>query len=298
MANWELVPIELLRVLVVGVGTVAGVIPLIWMFDPGFALVAPTTFLTPGAWSEQVASVVQLHPWRLILVLVIWLVLSLAAFLVSCFLRGGTFGVLVAADRQALPGGRRSSAWFRTFSSRNFRGWGSRLWRRYFWLANLDVVVVVLLLALAAGLALSVEWALERGKTAVAGGLGCVAVPVFVAVLIASRVWVAVARADAGRNETTVGKAAVRAVSLLGERLGTLFLLVGVVAALSFALWVCFFAVNVSLGRILGEDVLAQGIANLALAVFEMAMISLLALWFNGSLVALVRSEPKSVEQP
>lgn len=291
MANWELVPIECLRVVVVWIGTLAGIVPIVGLIDPGFARLSPDAFLAPGAFSERIANVIQLHPGRVVFFLIAWLVVSLATFLVSCFLRGGTFGVLVGADRQALPGGGRSSGWFRTFSVRDFRGWGGQLWGRYFWLANLDVVVILVLFALAGGLAIAIEWAFEGGKSTLAGGVGCASIVILVALLIASRVWVALARADAGREEMTVGGAAVQALALIGNRFGALSLLVLLAAALSFALWVCFFAMNVSLGNLVGGDLLAQAVSTLAQAVVGLAAFALLSLWFNGALVALVRSE-------
>lgn len=291
VANWELVPIECLRVIVVTVGTLAGIIPVVGLLDPGFAIFSPASLLAPAAWGERIANVVQLHPARLIFLLIIWLLVSMATFLFSCFLRGGTFGVLVGADRQAPPGGGRGSAWFRTFSARDFRGWGGRMWGRYFWLANLDVVVLIVLLGLAGAMAIALEWAFESGRVGLASGFGCAAIPIVLVIVIASRVWVAVARADAGREEATVGGAAIRALALLGNRMGALALLVIVLAAIGFAAWICFFAANVFLGRLFGGDLLAQAVATLAQGVVEIAAFALLALWFNGSLVALVRSE-------
>ncbi len=297
VANWELVPIEFLRVVVVTIGTMAGVIPIVVLLDPGFATLSPGALLAAGAWSERLANVIELHPERLILILIAWLVISTATFLFSCFLRGGTFGTLVGADRQALPGSGRPRAWFRTFSGSDFRGWGGRLWGRYFWLANLDALVIMLLLALTAGMAIAVEWAYEGGKSALAGGVGCAAVLVLVVVLVGSRIWVAVARADAGREESTVGGAAMKALALLGNRFGALFLLVVVIAALAFALLVCFFALNVSLARLVGGDLLAQGMTTLAQAIVEVAAFALLSLWFNGSVVALARAEAPVAEE-
>jgi len=69
-------------------------------------------------------------PYRLSLrtaaVLAVWLL----AFLLHCYFQAGTFGVLASGDRQALPGLPRHRMLFRTFSLRDFLGWGGLyMWR-------------------------------------------------------------------------------------------------------------------------------------------------------------------------
>ena len=76
---------------------------------------------------EQLAGeLAQVSP-PLLLALAAALAVWLLSLLLHCFLQAGTYGVLAAADRQALPGLAGTPALFRTFSLRDFLGWGSAL---------------------------------------------------------------------------------------------------------------------------------------------------------------------------
>jgi hypothetical protein len=59
------------------------------------------------------------------------------AFVVFCFFQAGTYGILYAGDRQAPAGVPAHAQWFRTFSRRDFSGFGGRHLWRFFWFFNL-----------------------------------------------------------------------------------------------------------------------------------------------------------------
>ena len=113
-ANWELVFLQWVQLLLVAALLAVSLVPplaVIGSLGAGRALgraVGPSLLL---------ALVALLALWTL-------------ALLVYSFFQAGTYGILAAADRQALPGGRRSPLFFRTFSLRDFLGWGGRyVWR-------------------------------------------------------------------------------------------------------------------------------------------------------------------------
>ena len=68
--------------------------------------------------------------WSIGLALAALMAVWLASLLLYCFFQAGTYGVLTAAERQALPGLRRQRDFFRTFTLRDFRGWGGRYVQR------------------------------------------------------------------------------------------------------------------------------------------------------------------------
>ncbi len=157
-ANWELVLLQWLQSLVVLVLMALG------LLLPVVTLGADA--LGAGRSAAKVLAVATArlgHPGRLsppvILAGVAMLAVWLLSVLVHSWFQAGTYGVLTSAERQALPGRRRPRLLFRTFSLRDFSGWGGLYLGRFFrllvvfWALALPLAVAVLvwLISLAVG---------------------------------------------------------------------------------------------------------------------------------------------------
>ncbi|HTQ80297.1 MAG TPA: hypothetical protein VMM92_09890 [Thermoanaerobaculia bacterium] len=219
------------------------------------------------------------------------LVLWLLAILLHCYVQAGTYGVLLAADRQALPGTGRSAGLFRTFSLRNFLGWAGLYGGRFFGFANF---AGLLFLLWAAGLALwmgaTLSGAAHWGETA-ALGIGCGgALPLAFAFCVLG-LWYGVAQADLAREGSGVLIASRQGLEVIGSRLGAVLL---VFALFCLALFVFLGGVS---GIAFATDLLLAGqpqlraAAQIGFTLLETLTQGLLLIALGGTLVALVRSE-------
>lgn len=289
-ANWELVLLQWLQTFCVLALMALGVLlPLLIVGANLLALGSATRQA-----EEMARRVANLSP-ALLLALVAMLAVWTLSLLLHCYFLAGTYGVLTAADRQALPGSRRRREFFRTFSLRDFLGWGTLyVWRflrllLLFWglVFLLGGVVVVWLLFLGVGAG---QW----GESA-ALGIGCGGVlPVGFLVLVTG-LWLNLAQADLAREGASVGAASRRGIAVLGRRLGAvcgLFLLT--VAALA-ALAIVFFPLSAALDALLaGAPLLLRALVRCLLFLLQSLPNTLLAMVLAGSLVALMRSETSS----
>jgi hypothetical protein len=219
------------------------------------------------------------------------LVLWLVAFLLHCYVQAGTYGVLLAADRQALPGGARSSRFFRTFSLRDFLGWAGRHGGRFFGFANLaGLFLLVWALGLLLWSGATLGGAARWGEGA-AVGIGCGGALPLGFVLLVLGLWYGVAQADLAREGSGIRAASRIGLEVLGSRLGAV--------ALFFVLFlVALFVVLGGVGTIaLASDLLLVGqpglraAAQIGFTLIETLTQGLLLIALGGTLVALVRSE-------
>ncbi|HZF10076.1 MAG TPA: hypothetical protein VFE33_14900 [Thermoanaerobaculia bacterium] len=216
------------------------------------------------------------------------LVLWLLAGLLHCYVQAGTYGVLLAGDRQALPGAPRSTRLFRTFSWRNFFGWAGRYGARFFGFANLIGLFflgwgLLLLLWMAATLAGAARWG-ESG----AFGIGCGGALPLAFLLLVLSLWYGVAQADLAREGSGVRAACRIGLEVLGARLGAVVLV--------FVLFLCAFLAAlglVALGadRLLPAQPALRAAAQIGFTLLESLTQGLLLIALGGTLVALVRSE-------
>lgn len=302
-ANWELVVIQWLQSLLVIALLALGVaLPL---------LIAGADLAGRGGAAVQLQEVARrladgvrrtpampAMPAMLSLGLVAMLAVWTLSLLLHGFFQAGTYGILAAADRQALPGSRRRRELFRTFSLRDFAGWGGLyVWRfcgtlLLFW-------ALALPLALVAGLWLvSTAAAGARWGSPAALGIGCGgALPLgFLAVV--TGLWFHLAQADLARQGSGVRAAWRRGLAVLGRRLGAvtaLFLLALVAAA---ALAIVFFPLSAAAEVLLAGaptmPMMMRALVRLLLLLLQSLPNALLAMVLAGALVALVRSETPS----
>lgn len=286
-ANWELVVIQWLQSFVVMALLAFGVILALLILGANLL----RTDWSGIQWLRQLARHLEGLPPALLLALVPLLAVWLASLLLHCYFQAGTYGVLAAADRQALPGSRRHRDFFRTFSRREFLGWGGLyVWRFFGVLLLFGVLLCGLAGAALLWLASTAVGGGEWGSPA-ALGIGCGgALPLgFLALVLG--LWFHLAQAALAREGSGVRTASRRGLAVLGRRLGAvtfLFLLILIAALLLAAL---FFLLIAAADSLLSGAPQMRALVRFLLVMLQSLPNTLLAMIFAGALVALVRSE-------
>jgi hypothetical protein len=286
-ANWELVVIQWLEPFFVAALMVLGLV--LALLSLGM------NALDSGRWTareveEALRRLGDSSP-ALLLALAALLALWLLAFLLHCYFQAGTYGVLAAADRQALPGARRHRLLFRTFSVRDFLGWGGLyVWRFFgmfvlFWGLGLAVGTAVLfwLISLGAG---GLRWGAPAAL-----GIGCGgALPVAFLALVLG-LWFQVGQADLAREGSGVRVAAGRGLAVLGRRLGAVIVLSALFLGALFAFAIALLPLSLATEALLSGAPRVRTLVQLIVLLLQTLPNTLFAMVLAGSLVALVRSE-------
>ncbi|MFP5286295.1 MAG: hypothetical protein ACLGI9_11210 [Thermoanaerobaculia bacterium] len=286
MANWELVVLQWLQNILVTVLFLLGFLVPLLMLGLGTDL-----FTASGPSLEELAvELFNLTP-TLLLALLAALAIWTVAFLVHCYFQAGTYGILVTADRQALPGPPRDRRLFRTFSLRDFLGWGGRYVWRFFWFINLFCVLVSLVFLVAVLWLVFIAQGGQRWGEPAAMGIGCGgALPLGFLILVLG-LWFGVAQADLAREESGVGAASRVGLSVLGRRLGAVALLFLLVLMASVALAIAFLPLSIGVDLVLPDAPVARAVVHVLLFLLQGLPSALLMLALAAALVALVRSE-------
>jgi hypothetical protein len=288
-ANWELVLLQWLEWLLLAALLALG------LFLP--LLIVGANLIGSGDAARQAEALARrladLSP-ALLLALVAMLAVWLASLLLHSYFQAGTYGVLASADRQALPGPRRRKEFFRTFSLRDFLGWGGLYMWRFFGVILLfglfafllGGAVLLWLIFLGAG---GAQW----GSPAVLG-IGCGgALPLgFLALVLG--LWLHLAQADLARDGSGVRAASRRGIAVLGRRLGTVVALFLLTLAVALALAAVFFPLGAAADALLSGAPLTRALVRFLLFLLQSLPNTLLAMVLAGALVALVRSETPS----
>lgn len=219
--------------------------------------------------------------------LAVWLL----TLLFHCFLQAGTYGVLMAADRQALPGPGRHKLLFRTFNLRDFMGWGGLYVWRFFRMLVLYWTLILLM-----GFVL-VAWAIflfaggARWGGGAAFGIGCGgALPLLFLALVLG-LWFSVAEAGLARESSGVRTASRQGLSVLGHRLGAVLALFIAFLGAMIALAAAFVPLSAATDTLLTGAPGVRALVQLILLLLQSLPNALLTMALAGSLVALVRSE-------
>lgn len=236
---------------------------------------------------RQLANATPAVPLALTATLAVWLL----TLLFHCFLEAGTYGILTAADRQALPGAGRHKLLFRTFSLRDFMGWGGLYVWKFFRLLLLYWTLILLMgLVLMAWLIFLFVGGAQWGEGA-ALGIGCGgALPVLFLALVLG-LWFSVAEASLARESFGVRAASRRGLSVLGHRMGAVLALFIVFLGAMFALSVVFVPLSAVTDGLLTGAPGVRALVQLILLLLQSLPNALLTMALAGSLVALVRSE-------
>jgi hypothetical protein len=305
-ANWQLVPVIWLQQVLVAVllllGLAVPVAAISWQAG------AWDWWRALGAWqpgslleaAEDLALAVEPYALPLAVALLGTAVVWGLAAVAFCWFQGGFYGVLLAAERQALPGPPRDWRLFRTWDRTLFTGWARRLVWRYFGFWNLWGLVfagwlAAVLLVVWAARAAAASWA-EVGFAAV----GCAGVFVLGVALFVLVAWAVVAPPDLARDDTGVGASSRRALGFLVRRPLPLGLVVGVFVGLSIVVALAASAVGtplvlIAIGGGIGWWLAAQAVVWL----FQVAAGSVVATAMNGAVAALLVADGRgAAEEP
>jgi hypothetical protein len=286
-ANWELVVIQWLESFLVVVLLALGLLlPLV--------ILGMNVLISERGAAREIQNALRrladLSP-ALLMALAAMVAVWLLALLFHCYFQAGAFGILSSADLQALPGARRDRRLFRTFSLRDFFGWGGLyVWR------FLGLRVLLFGLALLMGVA-ALLWLIFLGVgggrwgAPAALGIGCGgALPLgFVSLVLG--LWFHVAQADLAREGSGVRSASRRGLDVLGRRLGAVLALFLVFLGAALALAFLFLPLSVVTDSLLAGAPRWRALVHLILLLLQAFPNTLLAMVLAGSLVALVRSE-------
>ncbi|MFY9826541.1 MAG: hypothetical protein WAM82_34585 [Thermoanaerobaculia bacterium] len=289
-ANWELVLLQCLQSLLVAV------LLALSLLLPVVTLGADA--LASGRSAGRVLEVVTArlgHFGRLspavLLAGVAMLAVWLLSVLVHSWFQAGVYGVLASAERQALPGHRRPRLLFRTFSLRDFSGWGALYLGRFF-----RLLVFFWALALPLGVA-SLVWLVSLGvggevwgKPAVLG-IGCGGLLPLGFLFLVAGLWSQVAQADLAREGSGARAAARRGLTVLGRRLGAVSFLVLLMAGAGVALALLFVPASAVPGLLLAGAPRLRAFVLVVLFLLHGIPSALVGLVLASSLVALIRSE-------
>lgn len=281
-ANWELVVIQWLGSFLVLVLLALGlVLPLV---------ILGIDILGSKGIEDVLRRLAELRP-GLSMALVAMMAVWLMTLLLHCFFQAGAFGVLASGDRQALPGPRRNRLFFRTFSLRDFFGWGGLyVWR------FLGVRVLFWGLVMALGAAV-LFWLIFLGVgggqwgAPAAFGIGCGGALPLVFLALVLGLWFQVAQADLAREGSSVRVASRRGLHVLGRRLGAVAVLFILFLGAAFGLSIVFFPLTAVADSLLSGSPGWRALVRLVLFLLQSLPSTLITMVLAGSLVALVRSE-------
>lgn len=290
-ANWELVVAHLLGTLLVAVLVVAGFLPVLAVI--GFSVLR--SLRDPrqieSVLADTLSRVGEMVAPLLLAGLGALLIWTLAC-IVYCYLQAATFGVLVAADRQAPVDEFRDGRLFRTFSWHDFTGWGGKYLWRFFWFYNVYAAVLTLLLG---GFAVLLLLAVAGGQhwgPAAGFGIGCGgAVPLFFLLLVAG-LWAQLAQVDMVSDELRFTTAMRRALTVLGRRLGGVLLIFLIMLVSSLALGMVMAPLGLALSM-LDNALGLQVVLRLVLTGIQWGAGAVLGVGLAATLVALVLGESR-----
>ncbi|HEV8579804.1 MAG TPA: hypothetical protein VGX68_12080 [Thermoanaerobaculia bacterium] len=288
-ANWELVVIQWLESFLVALLMALGLVLALLALGMNAPLSDQWTARAAAEALRRLAGSSPALPLALAALLSVWLL----TLLLHCFLQAGTYGVMTAADRQALPGGRRHRLLFRTFSLRDFCGWGGLyVWR------FLGLLVLFWGLALLMGMAV-VLWLVFLGAgglhwgTSAALGIGCGGALPMGFLLLVMLLWFQVAQAGLAWEGSGVRASARRGLAVLGRRLGAVIGLTCLCVGGACAVALAFFPFSAAAESLLAGAPRVRALVQLLLLLLQALPSTLLAMGLAGSLVALVRSETR-----
>lgn len=224
--------------------------------------------------------------------LLLLLVLGTLVFLLHCWFQAGTLAVLLAGEAQAPAVRAAPVAVFRTFSWSGFVGWASRFGMRIFWVDNLFLSLLTLVLLVLALPFLATAWLSSADSISWAGCLiGCgLALPLGFVVLVLVLA-MTVAQICAVEEGSTAFGATRRAFAITGRRLGGLLLLYLLMIIASLAVTTFFAGVGFILNLAISQLPVLQTVLSAGLGVVEFFLSVVLSLIMTAAIVGLVRAE-------
>lgn len=306
-ANWQLVPVVWLQQVSMLALLIASAVAFVLPLGFGSLSLEGLEQMTAQEAEGLVLDLLSRPATLLVPLLVGFLassVVTLLAGLVYSWFQGGVMAVLLAADRQALPGPPRDWRLFRTWDRRSFAGWGARLMWRFFWLINLYLVGILLVTLLWMLVIVFAVWGNEAWGGPAAVGIGCGGSLPLVFLIVVLAFWYLLAQAELPREGRTVRGASRRALDLLGRRLGAVLLIAVIFMGASLVLNLGFSAAMSPISFLLLPSLLEEQLGvycfgQLVLYAVQLIVGAVLSIAFYGAMVALVQSEAqKDAEEP
>ena len=234
--------------------------------------------------------------------LLVMLVVGTLVFILYCWVQAGTLAVLLAGDAQAPPLRGAPAAVFRTFTWSGFVGWASRYGLRIFWVINLFLLFLTLLLLLCTLPFLLVAVSSESDTSLLGCVVGCgLALPVGFAGLVLVIAMTVAQICAVEEGATTLG-ATRRAFRITGSRLGGLLLLYLLAICGSLAVTTFFSVVGLVLKLALAHAETLLAVLSGGLGLVEFVLSVCLTLVMTAAIVSLVRAElrtqPAAVPPP
>ena len=278
-ANWPLVLLTLVQNMVVGVLFLLSLVPPFLVLGGHDLIKREWTLAALEEWLTGLLPALTDQVIPVSLAIVASTVIGFLAVLAWGWFQGGLYGVLVAAERQALPEAQNRSGgvrWFHTFGMKEFSGWGGRYAWRYFWFFHLNLTVGLILTLGVALLVFLTAYGYEAWGDGAAFGIGCGASLPLLFLFLVYALWSVTAQPYLAREDGRVMRAAGAGLRLVGRRPGALLLIV----AFLFVV-----AVTLALVFLLGEAALSplsDGVVALWAGLF--AVWTILRMLLNSAL--------------
>ncbi|MEO8196766.1 MAG: hypothetical protein ABI689_08595 [Thermoanaerobaculia bacterium] len=290
-ANRELILVQIASSLLLAASIV---VPLLLFFSRLGIPLSLFTTKDPEAVARAITSI-QLDLGQLTsmlgLGLLVMLVVGTLVFILYCWFQAGTLAVLLAGEAQAPVTRGAPAAVFRTFSWAGFVGWASRYGMRIFWVDNLFLVFLTLLLGVCTLPILLAAWFSEDGFSALGCVMGCgLALPLGVVAVVLVLAMM-VAQICAVEEGATTMRATRRAFAITGHRLGGLLLLYLLMIAGSLAISILFGIVGLALNLALTNAGMLLAVLSAGLGIVEFVLSVGLTLVMTAAIVAMVRAE-------
>lgn len=296
-ANWALVPLVLLQELCTLLLFLLSLLPPFLVLGGRTLLDVEWTVEGAEIWLQQLLAAASSQPLALTLALVASLVVGTLAMIVWAWFEGGIYGVLLAAERQALPDAQDRSggvAWFAATTGRDFTGWGGRYMWRYFWWLQIGLAFAFGLLLIYALIVLGAVLGYEAWGGAAAYGIGCGgALPFFFALFVLV-LWnqaspPAVALPDSGAVRGTGA-----GFRVIGRRPGAVLLIFGCWVVLFLVVFTVFWLVDTVLG--LGDStILAVTAVGLGVSLIEWLVNACVGVYGRAAYTSLVAAEAPEI---
>lgn len=286
-ANWELVLLQLVQTVVCGVMVVVGVVGLVMVLGASFLF----QLSDPADWSTALERLegFSINPGLLAIGLAATTILLSLVGLVYCWFQAGIMATLERGERQAPPTLPADPRLFRTFSGRNFRGWGNGgAWRYFNFFSVLSLVATAILgvYVIAAVIA-----AAAMGEGVGMTVVGCVAVLPLVALLMMFNLWFLVGMTLLPRQEFGVWSATRVALSILWRRLGGALLIALLFILASVGVALIFWPLGQGMSAALEGSLPAWFAVQFLLTVAQWLVNGILTVALFASVTSLVRTE-------
>lgn len=293
-ANRELVLVQVASGLLLAASIV---VPLLYFFVRLGVPLKAFTVGSPEALAQTLAGVqvdfTQLAS-TLGLGLLVMVVVGTMVFVLHCWFQAGTLAVLLAGEAQAPPARSAPTAVFRTFTWAGFVGWASRYGLRIFWVVNLFLLLIFVLLLLATLPFLFAAGVSAEEFSLVGCVIGCgLALPVGFALLVMTMAMMVAQICAVEEGSTALGSFR-RGFRITGNRLGGLLLLYLLAICGSLAVSTFFGALGLMARFALAGFPLVHSFLSAGLGLVELVLSVGVTLLMTAAVVALVRSEMRS----